>query len=293
MAKNNNKIDSTQLLSVNAEVIDQMDLMRHVAISRWSIDRNCVTYQKDDSHTLSVYIEGGETSYRTDQAANKGAPGKLCLMPQGHNSDWHINGKIEFLHLYFTDQILKQFAASHYDMDVRRIELCDTTYSDDKALRLKLADYVKRCSSREYPSALFAEQSLYNLFDHLITKYNGFQVHSSPINGGLSPHHMKTVKSAITDKLHSKISIAELATEVGLSPFHFARMFKLSFGETPADFITRTRIKKVKELLPSKLSLADISLRTGFSQQSHMTDKFKKHTGITPAAYRREYQTAA
>lgn len=293
MVNNNDKIDSTILLSSNAEVVEQFDMLRHVAISRWSIDRNSVNYQKDDSHTLSLYVSGGETSYRADQAGNKGSPGKLCLMPQGHYSDWHINGKIHFIHLYFADKILKQFAASHYDCDVRAIDLQDITYSDDYKLRELLVRYIRQCSSRRDVSPLFAEETLYEIFQHLIATYNGFHLKDCTVKGGLTPLHMGQVKAAVHDHLHTKLSIAQLAKIPGLSPYHFARMFKLSFGEAPAQFITRTRIEKVRQLLKTNLSLAEISGHTGFSQQSHMTEHFRKITGLTPAAYRKDFASLA
>lgn len=293
MAQKNNKIDSSQLLSVNARILDQVDLMRHVAISRWSISQNTVTYQKNDSHTLSLYLRGGENSYRVDQAHNKGAPGKLCLMPKGHLSDWHINDKIEFLHLYFSSALLSQFAANQYDMDVRLLDLRDVTYSDDTSLKAKLFSYINNTADQATVSPLHAELELYGILAHLIENYNGYGVKSPQLKAGLSPRHMKQVRANIHDNLREKLSIGSLASDLGLSPYHFARMFKLSFGETPADYIIRTRIKKAQHLLEDNLPLAEIALHTGFSQQSHMTDKFKKHTGLTPAAYRREYLQAA
>lgn len=282
------KIDTTILLKANAEAVDQIDLVDSVAISRWAIDRNLVHYQKEDSHTLSIYVRGGDTSHRADQVANKGAPGKLCLMPQGHQSDWHINGKIEFLHLYFADSTLKQYAASHLDSDVRHIDLQDLTYADDPILQKHLIDYVSACEANRHLSPLHAEQTLHEIFNRLITAHNGSHLKQTSVQGGLSPTHIRTLRAAIWDQLHTKLTIAQLAELVNLSPFHFARMFKLSFGTSPAHYITRARIEKTRALLQGQHSLAEISALVGFNQQSHMSAQFKKATGFTPAAYRRD-----
>ncbi len=288
MANKHAKIDTTILLKANAEAIDQIDLVDSVAISRWAIDRNLVRYQKEDSHTLSIYVRGGETSHRADQAANKGAPGKLCLMPQGHQSDWHINGKIEFLHLYFANSTLTQYAASHLDCDVRHIDLQDLTYADDPILQKHLIDYVSACEANRHISPLHAEQTLHEIFNRLITAHNGSYLKQTSIQGGLSPTHIRVLRAAIWDQLHTKLTIAQLAELVNLSPFHFARMFKLSFGTSPAHYITRARIEKTRALLQGQYSLAEISTLVGFTQQSHMSGQFKKATGFTPAAYRRD-----
>jgi AraC family transcriptional regulator len=110
------------------------------------------------------------------------------------------------------------------------------------------------------------------------------------ITGGLSPFHIKLIKETIHEKLNDKLTIDKLARMIDLSPFHFARMFKLSFGESPSNYITNFRIDKVKLLLQKEMTLADISLQTGFNQQSHMTQFLKKYTGFTPAIYRKLIQ---
>ncbi len=288
MDKQQSKIDTSILLAADAEAVAQIDVLDSVAISRWAIDRNSVQYQKDDSHTLSLYLAGGETSYRTDQSGNTGAPGKLCLMPQGHQSEWHINERIEFVHLYFADSALKQYASSHIDCDIRHIDLQDLTYVNDPELRQQLLNYVSLCESNRQISPIHAEQTLHEIFDRLISSYNGTRLKKTSIQGGLSPSHMRLIRTTIWDQLHTKLTIAQLSEMIGLSPFHFARMFKLSFGESPANYITRARIEKARALLQSHHSLAEISAMTGFSQQSHMSAQFKKATGLTPAAYRKE-----
>jgi len=286
MHKNNQKINSSILLSANAEIVEQVDLASNIATSRWKIDKNQVNYHKHDSHTLSLYVNGGESSFRTDQPTNKGAPGKLTLMPQSHESDWSINGAIEFIHLYFTDSILKQYAAINFDCDIRHIDLQDLTYKKDIQLQKLFLEYCHVYESHNYISPLFSEQLLYSIFHHLINQYNGFGMKANKINGGLSTFHIRKVKAMINDCLSEKLTIDRLANELGLSHFHFAKMFKLSLGESPAYFINRLRIERVKQHLKTKSTISEISASTGFSQQSHMTQQFKRITGITPSIYR-------
>ena len=281
MLKNNQKINSSILLAANAEIVEQIDLLPNVAISRWKINKNRVNYNKHDSHTLSLYVKGGETSFRTDQPTNKGAPGKFTLMPQHHESDWNINGEVEFIHLYFTDTILKQFAAINFDFDLQ-----DLTYKKDIPLQKLFLEYCLVCESHYYISPLFSEQMLYNIFYHLINHYNGFGIKAHNIRGGLSTFHIRQIKSMINDCLDEKLTIGRLANEVGLSHFHFAKMFKLSFGESPACFINRLRIERVKQCLKTTRTISEISASTGFSQQSHMAQQFKKMTGMIPSIYR-------
>lgn len=271
----------------NAEGRLDAELFKDIGIKHWSMDRGKrISYQKDDSHTLSIYLKGGERNCRSDTAGKKGAPGRICLMSQGQDSQWEINNKVEFVHLYFTDALLKRYAAASFGMDVRFIELTNLLFQEDDKLQHLLYENFLYCKNAESLSPLFAEQSVYQVMHHLLEKYNGFQLRGDKIKGGLSPFHIRRVREFIAEEMGKKLSIEKLAKMIDLSPFHFARMFKLSFGEPPANYITRVRIEKIKLALEERQPLSEISLQTGFNHQSHMTQNFKKFTGFTPAAYR-------
>jgi len=276
----------TDNLQSNVREIGHIKLLPDFDVARWKVDRNSVIYQKADSHTLSFYLSGGETTYRADKQSLKGAPGKFCLMPQGHESRWHINGEIEFVHLYFTDRMLKQYAASNLAVDVRFIELRDLIYQDDVQLLNLCKRHFLIAHESLMNSPLLAEETLHEVMHHLLHHYNGAHIKQQNVKGGLSSRHFQMVKTRIHDQPGDKHTIEQLAQEVNLSPFHFARMFKESFGEAPSTYITRQRINAVKKQLGTQLSLAEISLLTGFSHQSHMTKNFRALTGMTPANYR-------
>jgi len=271
----------------NVESRLDFDLFKDVGIRHWSMDQGKrICYQKDDSHTLSIYLKGGEKNYRSDATDQRGAPGRICLMSQGQSSEWEIKNKVEFVHLYFTDTLLKRYAAASFDIDVRFIELTNLLFQEDRKLQHLMHESFLVSRNTESYSPFFVEQSCFQVMHHLLEKYNGYQLHSERIKGGLSPVHIRFIREVIAEEMDKKLSIEKLAALIDLSPFHFARMFKLSFGESPANYITRIRIEKIKLLLGEKQSLAEISLQTGFNQQSHMTQHFKKLTGYTPAVYR-------
>ncbi|GAA3685970.1 helix-turn-helix domain-containing protein [Streptomyces iranensis] len=83
------------------------------------------------------------------------------------------------------------------------------------------------------------------------------------------------------------LSIEELATTVSLSPSHFSRSFKAHFGATPHQYLRRVRLMAACDLLAtSDLPMSVIANQTGFYDQSHLSNEFKKERGITPAEYR-------
>jgi AraC family transcriptional regulator len=91
------------------------------------------------------------------------------------------------------------------------------------------------------------------------------------------------------DNVERAITLTELAAHAGLSRYHFIRAFKSVTGTTPFDYLMQARVERAKTLLGSTdIPLAEISLRCGFSSQSHMTATFAKLLGVTPARWRSE-----
>jgi AraC family transcriptional regulator len=107
------------------------------------------------------------------------------------------------------------------------------------------------------------------------------------MRGGLSPTAQRRVAEFIDAHLGKKISIQTLALIAGLSPFHFARAFKQSKGMSPHHYLVRRRIERVMELLAAtELSVCEIALMVGFSDQSHCARRFREQVGVSPGDYR-------
>ena len=106
------------------------------------------------------------------------------------------------------------------------------------------------------------------------------------IRGGLSPKTLRRVQDHITANLGQKITNEALAQVANLSPSHFARAFKDSQGVAPHRYILECRVKRTQELLATELSLSEIAVEVGFSDQSHLTRWFREVVGVTPGSYR-------
>jgi AraC family transcriptional regulator len=104
----------------------------------------------------------------------------------------------------------------------------------------------------------------------------------------LPPRILRRIRDRIDAELDTDLSLASLARESGYSRAHFLRMFRTATGLTPHQYVLQRRLSTAQQLLrQSKMSLADIALRCGFSSQTHMNDVFRKQLGITPQEYRR------
>lgn len=78
-----------------------------------------------------------------------------------------------------------------------------------------------------------------------------------------------------------------LARHAHLSPFHFIRVFRATFGVTPHQYLTRRRLEHAKVLLTTgALSVTDICMEVGFSSLGSFCTLFQRHTGRSPQQYR-------
>ena len=90
--------------------------------------------------------------------------------------------------------------------------------------------------------------------------------------------------------LHNKIRIIELADHVKLNKSHLSRLFKAETGYTIQEYIMNEKIKETKKLLKySHFSCSEIAHSLSFASQSHFTNIFKLHTGMTPRVYRETF----
>lgn len=107
------------------------------------------------------------------------------------------------------------------------------------------------------------------------------------VKGGLSPQIKRRCRELMGARLSEDISLAELATEARLSPFHFSRMFKYSFGVPPRVYLTQMRIEKACKLLVlTDLPITDIALNIGYSSSQALSRVFSKYLQMSPSVYR-------
>ncbi|HEU4860117.1 MAG TPA: chromate resistance protein ChrB domain-containing protein [Chitinophagaceae bacterium] len=105
-----------------------------------------------------------------------------------------------------------------------------------------------------------------------------------------TPDWVKELKEIIQDQIDTNLSLTNISKSLDIHPSYLSREFSkhfnnLSFGE----YTRKMRIEKAIELMKtSPYSLTEISYLTGFSDQSHFTRIFKKHTGQNPSSFRKK-----
>ena len=94
-------------------------------------------------------------------------------------------------------------------------------------------------------------------------------------------------RDAIHARYAEPLRLDELAREAALSPFHFLRIFRSAFGETPHQYLTRVRIEAAKRLLLADAPVTDVCFEVGFQSLGSFSALFARRVGSPPTAFRR------
>jgi AraC family transcriptional regulator len=111
---------------------------------------------------------------------------------------------------------------------------------------------------------------------------------------GKQPVWLIRAKEILHESIGHQPSMDDMARLTGVHPAHLSREFQRHFGCSLGEYGRRIRVEQAKtQLISTKLPLAEISLRNGFSDQAHFSRAFKRYTGSTPLQYRRNLTSYA
>ncbi len=100
-------------------------------------------------------------------------------------------------------------------------------------------------------------------------------------------HVRRRLADYIESHLEQPLELGSLAELAALSEYHFARMFRVSFGLPPHRYVLERRLARARDLLAySAQSLQEVSLACGFASPSHFNRRFREAHGATPGQYR-------
>lgn len=137
---------------------------------------------------------------------------------------------------------------------------------------------------------LFVDHVLLAVGVHIAQTYGGMRPVSRLVRGGLAPWQERRAKEMIAANLDG-VPVKELARECRLSSAHFSRAFRRSVGVAPHRWLIEQRVVLSKEKLRDDgLSLSDVAMECGFSDQSHLTRVFRQAVGVSPGAWRRDFK---
>ena len=106
--------------------------------------------------------------------------------------------------------------------------------------------------------------------------------------------HLLRAKDLADAHYTDQLGVAELAKAAGLSPAHFSREFRAAFGESPHGYLLTRRLERAAALLTTTdRSVAEICFDVGLQSVGSFTTSFKRSYGVSPAAFRAQFPSAA
>ncbi|MGF6566606.1 helix-turn-helix domain-containing protein [Kosakonia cowanii] len=277
----------------NAVLHNSVALHDGIQLAAWSNKRDTIT-QYCNHHTLSLYIADGYESYHKTASGwkNGGGPDRFCLMPKESESVWDIRDNLAFVHLYCTDEHLREVGEKVWDRSPANFTLDEKTFSQDASITALYRQFLLGCDWQQNANQLTLSTASTLLLTHLVQHYSNVQWQLPTITGGLAPVALRNVLEYIEAHLGEPLLLCDLAAQVSLSEYHFARMFRQSMGVAPHQFVMQRRMARAKALLlSSNRSLTDIALACGFNSASHFSNRFKAAKGITPSQLRATQKT--
>jgi AraC family transcriptional regulator len=269
------------------------DRRRRVFFRQFRYEPSVVSGPPIDSFLMVIYRRGTVLMRRkceSDWQEKIVQPGDISILGAGQSSSWEWAEPIEVSHFYLSYDLLAETCAHAFAADYRRLEPRDVLdIRDPKAVMLADMLAAELCA----PSAGGAL-----LIDTLaqalsICALRDFHDHPAQLRGGgitagLTPAQQRRSLDFIEAHLALDFELADLAKAAGVSAYHFIRCFKSSFGVSPYQFVMKKRLDRVVALIrTTRLSLVEIALSCGFSDQSHMTRALKKGVGLTPGVIRK------
>jgi AraC family transcriptional regulator len=237
-------------------------------------------YDRGIRHEGETFVEGLPSSTLRDFRR------KLVFVPAGHQyRDWQeprIRTRVAYF--YFDPTAL----AIDADLSVTELPFSPRLFFEDNGLwdlAFRLTTSIESDGSLRRPYV----EALGVLMAHELTRLHTGEPAAKPeVRGGLAAWQERTVVAHIEEHLAEPISLATLAQLAKLSPYHFSRAFKQSFGLPPHRYHTSRRIERAKALLAKPAqSVTEIGFTMGFCEASSFSAAFRRETGRTPSSYRR------
>jgi len=88
--------------------------------------------------------------------------------------------------------------------------------------------------------------------------------------------------------LDRPLELADIAEMVGLSPFHLHRLYRTTYGLTPAEHRLEARLRLARQLILDGNAIADVAATLGFADQSHLSRTFRRLMGVPPGLWARQ-----
>jgi AraC family transcriptional regulator len=259
------------------------------AIAHWKHGALHDVVEPMADHVIMTYPSGVQRlERRTGKSVAIGTAraGVVTIIPAGSSARWDIPGPVNVVQLYLPHATLQRIA-NEADASAPGDLLERTGHPDliTSRLLLSAADALEGSAALD---ALFRQQLTDLLATRLLAAHSGITATSQPTLGGLSPKILRRAIERLRSDSDADVSLAALASDAGLSRFHFCRAFKESTGLSPHAWLRQHRLEQAMNMLrDTDASIVTVAAALGYASQTAFAAAFKKLIGQTPSDWRR------
>ena len=232
---------------------------------------------------LMLYTINGEGTLSSAGTTMSLSPG-CCAVIDCHNPHeyYSTTKNWEFLWIHYNGSGAVPMLDILYPGDMQPILPADTSHFEEQLVTL-----IELTKRNDISSCMETSSVMHSLFQILLfslletERNHQKETYSADINAAVT---------FIRENYFRPITIDDIIRDIPISKYHFIRLFRRIMGVTPYSYLTNYRINRSKILLRStRKSIAEIAEACGFSDTSNFISQFKKHTGVRPTHYRRDF----
>jgi AraC family transcriptional regulator len=274
-------VPGTPVLSSAETPWDGVFLERHVAEGLETgpvTGVNHVLFMPDGDPVDGEWMAGGEWGRR------RWLPRQVGLIPAGVPYGWRVRARTSFVIVSIQPRFLDGIAL---DLSGRGwVDLVPRLAVQDLLVAGILQALGEEAAAGAGANRLYGESLGAALAVHLVKEYSAGGRSLVEPRGGLTRLQLRLAMDHLHERLGEQLRLEELARAVGMSPFHFSRRFRRSTGVPPHRYLIRLRVQRAREmLLRGAATLAEVAVRVGFYDQSHLATHFKAAFGVTPGRF--------
>jgi AraC family transcriptional regulator len=259
------------------------------AIAHWKHGALHDVVEPMTDHVIMTYPTGVQRlERRTGKSVAIGTArsGVVTIIPAGSSARWDIPGPVNVVQLYLPHGTLERVAIEASASTPG--DLLERTGHPDAVTSRLLLSAADALEGNAALDALFRQQLADLLATRLLAAHVGSSTSFQPTLGGLSPMILRRAIERLHSDSDADVSLAALASDAGLSRFHFCRAFKESTGLSPHAWLRQHRLEQAMNMLrDTDESVVSIAAALGYSSQTAFAAAFRKLTSETPSEWRR------
>ncbi len=211
----------------------------------------------------------------------------IIVTPAGMRSGWRWFAKSDVIIVTLDPEKVAHFAQTELGLLLDNQQLKDLPQFSDADLCAAGVMLRDALAGDDISSGVMFEAMSRVLLVKLLLRYGKRHPEEVALSARFTSAHYARVLAYIRKHLDQTISVDALASEAGMSPSHFARLFKETMGSTPMQYVLAYRVEQARKMLTEpERPLAEIAAACGFADQAHFSRSFKQVSGQTPRAFR-------